>query len=215
MLRTPIRKKISPNNCATNCNHRGHRICPACGLVSLGGRLSWGKRKRERTGLLTCARRALTPAEGGAAGAVYGLPARLPGWRWCAAARPATMGRRFCLAAAVAAMVAGWLPAAVQAPSGRAAWDLRTTGRQVVVQGHQAHPGRLPASFHMASVEDTAEECRDTGEVSFSSTDLALVSDRDSHCLAVTDSDADACTGIECVPPSARPPLTHPLVSTE
>jgi hypothetical protein len=29
-----------------------------------------GTRKRERTGLLTCARRALTPAEGGAAGAV-------------------------------------------------------------------------------------------------------------------------------------------------
>ena len=99
-------------------------------------------------------------------------------------------------------IAAGWLLALVQAPSGRAAWDLRTTGRQVVVQGHQAHPGRLPSSFHMASVEDTAEECRETGSVSFSSSDLALVSkigasDRDSHCLADSDSDQAICSSFE------------------
>lgn len=101
-------------------------------------------------------------------------------------------------------IAAGWAPDLVQAPSGRAPWDLRTTGRQVVVQGHQAHPSRLPSSFHMASVEDTAEECRDTGAVSFHSTNLALVSNRDSHCRAESDTQQGTCASVEYVPRTAR-----------
>ena len=100
------------------------------------------------------------------------------------------------LAAVAVAIVAAAVLPEVLAPSGRAAWDLRTTGRQVVVQGHQAHPGRLPSSFHMTSVEDTAEECRDTGAVSFSSSDLELVSDRDSSCLGSSAGDDAFCAGI-------------------
>ena len=84
--------------------------------------------------------------------------------------------RAACALAAVAAALAASLPG-VQ-PAGRAAWDLRTTGRQVVVRGSQEHPERLP-SFHMQRREDAAEECRDTGEVSFGSTDLELVTDPD------------------------------------
>ena len=84
--------------------------------------------------------------------------------------------RAACALAAAAAALAASLPG-VQ-PAGRAAWDLRTTGRQVVVRGAQEHPERLP-SFHMQRREDAAEECRDTGEVSFGSTDLELVTDPD------------------------------------
>ena len=83
--------------------------------------------------------------------------------------------RAACALAAAAAALAASLPG-VQ-PAG-AAWDLRTTGRQVVVRGAQEHPERLP-SFHMQRREDAAEECRDTGEVSFGSTDLELVTDPD------------------------------------
>jgi hypothetical protein len=100
---------------------------------------------------------------------------------------------------ALGVIAAGWVPDLVQAPSGRAAWDLRTTGRQVVVQGHQAHPSRLPSSFHMASVEDTAEECRETGAVSFHSTNLALVSNRDSHCRAESGTQHGTCALVEYV----------------
>lgn len=124
-----------------------------------------------------------------------GLPstARTP---WNTAAG---MCRRTFQRVAAGVIAAVWLPTLVQAPSGRAAWDLRTTGRQVVVQGHQAHPGRLPSSFHMASVEDTAEECRETGAVSFSSTNLALVSNRDSYCRAESQSDQSTCASVEYV----------------